>query len=71
MNQLTADCGRVEERLHNFWVHLDCQVLLLYDALIPLLDALLHPGGELVLEGRVQDCRNPDLWELVPLLINW
>lgn len=41
--ELTADGSAIEEGLHDIHIHIDRQLLLLDNALIPLDDSLLDP----------------------------
>ena len=65
---LTAGLGGGLEGLEDLRVHLDVQVLLDGDLLIPLLDPVLHPTGEHALQHRGADVANPILGDLADLL---
>ena len=65
---LTAGLGGGLEGLEDLRVHLDVQVLLDGDLLIPLLDPVLHPAGEHALQHRGADVANPILGDLADLL---
>ena len=53
--------------MHNGRVEIDAEVLLLDDAGVPRINALLDPVGELIRHGGVDDVGQPLLWKLVPV----
>ena len=53
--------------MHNGRVQIDAEVLLLDDAGIPRINALLDLVGELIWYGGVDDVGQPLLWQFVPV----
>ena len=65
---LTARLGGGLEDPGDVHVHLDFQVVLHHDLLIPLLDAVLNPAGEHALENGGADVANPLLGHFMDFL---